>query len=91
MAAWIFQEGEDDEGGDGGEVVSAEEPMDVAAAETAVSLETVVEEDDDEQLQDQQDRPIVHESADGNENSKLPTSTAPVSRLKVYRYSTASS
>ncbi|XP_025413781.1 uncharacterized protein LOC112685934 isoform X2 [Sipha flava] len=69
-------EGED---GEGGEVVIADEPIDVGA-ETAVSLETVVEEDDDEDqpLQDKQDRTIVHESVNSSENSKLRSSTVPV-------------
>lgn len=76
---WNLQEGEDGESGESGEVVTVEEPIDIGA-ETAVSLETVVEEDDDEdqQMQDKQDRTIVHESISSNENSKLQNLTAPV-------------
>jgi hypothetical protein len=81
---WNLQEGED---GEGGEVVIADEPIDVGA-ETAVSLETVVEEDDDEDqpLQDKQDRTIVHESVNSSENSKLRSSTVPVVRRPCVIY-----
>lgn len=84
MAMWILQEGEADEGGDDGEVVTAEELTDVAA-ETAVSLETVVEEDDDEdqQLRDQQNQCNVHESVDSNENTNLQNLTAPVGQVCI--------